>query len=174
MCQLAVDDAIRRHRRPTAWLQIAIGATLAMIGFIASDPIRFGMVKISGGWLNTGGVNRAAWIGLEIGTCMALLGGIFASFGTGAGFKHGLLAGILASAGLLIGSRSRENGLYPSIEGYLNLIDIEHDPLTSPRIAINVILGLVALMAVAGWLGGQLFLPTVPKHLRRRGMQRQS
>jgi hypothetical protein len=172
--QLAVEDAVRHEVRPTAWLQIGAGAILAMIGIIASDPIRFGLVKVSFGWLNTGGISKAPVIGLEIGTFTALLGGVIAAIGTGSGARHGFFAAILASAGILIGSTSRANGLFPSVEGFLNLLAIEHDSLTAPRIAINVTLALMLLMSLAGWLGGQLFPPLMPKHLRNRGMQRQS
>src|SRR5439155_16675242 len=126
------------------------GAILTLLGIILSDPIRFGLVKLSAGWLNTGGVNRATMVGLEIGSLAALFGGILAAVATGAGLKHGFFAGILASVGLLIASTGRANGLFPAVEGYLNLFAVDHHPLTSPRIAVNVTLGLVVFMTLAG------------------------
>ncbi|CAN5605795.1 hypothetical protein BH11PLA2_BH11PLA2_06310 [soil metagenome] len=174
MAKLAVQDAVRRRERPTAWFRIAFAATLVVIGVIASDSIRYGLSKGSGGWLNTGGINRSATMGLQIATILTILGGIISGMGTGAGFKHGLFAGILAGMGLLITSGSRPNGLFPALEGYLNFFDIAHDPLTTPRIGFDVMIGLLSIMAACGWLGGQLFPSLAPKKLWHRKAQLQS
>lgn len=173
LAALAVEEAALATERPTNWFAILPGAMLVMIGVMASDPIRMTLFKYSNGWLNTGGLNRGADIGLQIAAIAAMIGGFVAGAGSTSGLKHGLLAAMLAGAGLLIGARNRADGLFPALEGFLKLFTIEPEPLSSPRIAISVMLGLFMIMGVFGWLGSQLLPPLAPKSMRvprlRRG-----
>jgi hypothetical protein len=174
LARLAADEADRHKNRPTRWLQIALGAILVIAGIITSDPMRFALAKYSGGILNTGGVNRSAIIGLELGTLIVIFGGLVAGAGSGAGLRHGFFAGLLTSAGLLFASRKQPNGSFPAVDGFLNLLGQDIDPLLNPRIAINFLLALVTLMSLSGALAGQLFPPLASKIQRSRSLQQQS
>jgi hypothetical protein len=168
MARLATEDALLRKERPTHWIRIAMAATFAVMVLVASDPLRFILVKYSGGVLQLAGAHRGPVVGLQLATLAAILAGLVAGMGTGAGLKHGLLTGLLAAAGAIVASANRPDGLFPAIEGFFTLFQMDFGPLTSPRVIIHALGPLVVLVAASGWLGGNLFPPLAPKKLWKR------
>lgn len=173
LARLAADEAERRSVRRTAWPQIALAALIVLAAVLYSDPIRIGLQKYSAGWLSIGGPRQSVRVGLQIAAIATILAGFVAAAGTGAGLKHGFLAGILTMAGLLIVAANRPSGLFPAVEGYLKLIGIEPGSLLATPIALRTTVGLLALFCASGWIGGQLFPPLAPKHMRRPRLERQ-
>ena len=93
-----------------------------------------------------------------------------AAAGTGAGVRHGLLAGLFGAAGGIGVTAWR--GALPVPAVYL----IEHmglDPnaAADPGVLTAVAFGLVVAGVVGGWLGGTLFLPLAPAHLRGKRLR---
>lgn len=172
--RLAVEAQIRRAGRPTAWVRVAVGGAVAAAGVIAADELRVWLARSSGGLFQTGGPARAGMVGLEIAAILMTAGAAAAGATTGAGLRHGLLAGLLAVAGVLIGAAGREDRTFPAANGLFQLLGVDPAPVTTVNAGGLVAIGILALMAVAGWLGGQLFPPLAPPAVRNRRLARQS
>jgi hypothetical protein len=84
-----------------------------------------------------------------------------------AGIRHGVYAGFLGAAGVMALAGSYGDLVAPGgyIGDEINLASSDPNNLTALAImAISVFGGGV----LGGWLGGTLFLPLAPRHMRHR------
>jgi hypothetical protein len=139
---------------------VIIGATAAVIGVLAADWVRTGMVMMPKGLFNMGGPGAAARIDAQIAAFLVMLGGFTAGAGTGTGLRHGLFAGLLAAAGVVGLNTALPDGSLPPIEFLVDKLGVVEPPETAAAVGATVL----AVVAVGGWLGGQLF----PKLSRRK------
>jgi hypothetical protein len=169
LSRLVEETADRDKPRPTLWLRILVGAVIAAAGLLLSEDIRLWLARGSGGLLQTGGNHRGPTVGFQIAVFLLGLGGMLSAAGSGAGFRHGLLTGILTAVGVYIAVSSRPDNPFPAIDGYFVTFDRKAEPIVSDKGAAAEVLGLIlGLCTAGGWLGGQLFPPLVPKALRGR------
>lgn len=156
--------------RPTLWLRVLVGACVATAGVALADPFRRAAEKSSQGALRAASMGQARFLSAQMATLAVLAGGAAAAAGTGAGVRHGLLAGLFGAAGVIGVTAWR--GALPVPAVYL----IEHmglDPnaAADPGVLTAVAFGLVVAGVVGGWLGGTLFLPLAPAHLRGKRLR---
>lgn len=156
---MAEESALRNAGRPTSWIRIVIGSMIGFLGVLASDEIRTILGYGSGGILQTTGVARGPSVGVQLAALMLFFGGIIAGSNTGAGLRHGFLAGLLTTLDLLVASIGRGEKPYPAVEGFFQLLNMNPGPLTDPEIGAAVTLAVFTLATAGGWLGGQLLLP---------------
>jgi hypothetical protein len=113
--------------------------------------------------VNTGGPAQAGLVDLQIAAIMAILGAVAAGSGTGAGVRHGILAGGLAGLGVAVlgtgWTAPVADGLYEALGS----------PTTGGRRGSLALAAAVMLLSTAGgWFGGQIIPPLVPERLRRK------
>ncbi|MEO2090917.1 MAG: hypothetical protein ABGY75_15665 [Gemmataceae bacterium] len=160
LIRLKPGEGKKQQVRPTRWLQVIIGATAAVIGVLAADWVRTGMMMMPKGLFNMGGPGAAARIDAQIAAFLVMLSGFTAGAGTGTGLRHGLFAGLLAAAGVVGLNTALPDGSFPPIEFLVDKLGVVEPPETAAAVGATVL----AVVAVGGWLGGQLF----PKLSRRK------
>ena len=103
----------------------------------------------------------------QLATLIIGLGGLVAAAGTGAGFRHGLFAGVLEAAGA-VGLNAAQGVLNPPSTYWLNKLSLgglaPSDPVAMAGVAIGVLIAALA----GGILGGVLLPPLAPEHVRNR------
>jgi hypothetical protein len=161
LIRLKPGEGRKQVVRPTRWVQVLIGATLAASGVLAADWVRVGMMMMPKGLFNMGGAGAVARIDAQIAAFLVLLGGVAAGATTGTGLRHGLLAGLLAAAGVVGLNAVVPDGPLPPIAFLVEKIGVVESP---PETATAVGLAVFAVVSLGGWLGGQLF----PKLSRRQ------
>ena len=110
---------------------------------------------------------QGEFITWQLATFVVLCGGVFAAAGTGAGIRHGIMAGVLGAAGV-VGVCQNRGEVLPPVEYWLKKIELEELPFTNPSVMMAVCGGVVVIALIGGWLGGTLFLPLAPPHMRKR------
>jgi len=147
----------RATGRPTRWLQLLIATGLATAGISAAEKMRTGLRELPAGLLQLGGPSAAARVDFQLTVVVVMLAAAVAGAGTGAGFRHGLIAGILTAVGVYVLRATAEADALPGLDWLAEALC----PADAPARNIEMALGGVALtaMTVGGWLGGQLFPP---------------
>jgi len=164
--QLATD-AITNPGRPTVWLRIILGAMVMICGAMIADKSRAFAQNNSAGLLRVQTIGQGEFITWQLATLAVLLGGITAGAGTGAGIRHGLIAGAVAGIAIL-GVCLKQGAAIPPIAYWLNRVSLDELPITSPYVCASVAGSILLVGIVGGWMGGALFLPLAPEHMRRR------
>lgn len=163
LARLAADQKQELRGRPISWIRVLIGAVIVVAGVAGADMVRTGLKKETGGILNTGSPAQAGMVDLQIAALIALVGAVVAGGGTGAGVRHGVLAGGLAGLGVaVLGS----GWTAPVVGGLFELLSSTPPGGTNGPMALALVVML--LCTAGGWFGGQIFPPLVPKHLRHR------
>lgn len=161
------DDLGQEMPRPTWWVRILAGAAIMVIGVAAADPVRTTLQRNSAGLLRVESQGQGQFITWQLATIVVLCGGVFAAAGTGAGIRHGIFAGILGAMGVIGACQSRGEVLRP-IDYWLARLTLDDVPFMSAPALTAVCGGIVMLAILGGWLGGSLFLPLAPPHMRKR------
>ncbi len=163
LARLAAEQRQQRRGRPTSWVRVLIGAVIVVAGVAGADPARTAMKKETGGILNTGGPAQAGLVDLQLAALAVILGSVVAGGGTGAGVRHGILAGGLAGLGVaVLGS----GWTAPVVSGLFELMGGSPPGGTKGPMLLGM--GVTLLSTAGGWFGGQIFPPVVPAHLRPR------
>ncbi|VTS00863.1 unnamed protein product [Gemmata massiliana] len=160
-------DALVSTGRPTAWARIILGATLMVIAVAASDQLRLGMQRYSDGMLNVGSVGQAKFITWQFAVLGILTGGVIAGASTGAGIRHGLIAGAIGGVGVLGATALHGEALSP-VNFWLGQLSLGELAPTAPAAVAAAVSGVLFLGFLGGWLGGALFQPLAPEHMRGR------
>jgi hypothetical protein len=160
-------DKTAEPRRPTAWIQTLAGAVIIVSALVVADKVRSGVQKYSAGMLRVNSVGQGQFLTWQLAVLGALAGGVAAGAGTGAGIRHGAIAGILAGAGVLGVTQAIGEPLGP-IAYWLSAISLGTLPPNDPAAVVGAVSGVLLLGVFGGWLGGTLFLPLAPEHMRRR------
>jgi hypothetical protein len=161
---LETDGAIGR---PTAWLRILAGAMIMLLAVAAAEQVRSGAQKYSGGALRVYSIGQGQFLTWQIAILGVLGGGVLAGAGTGAGIRHGLISGALGGVGV-IGLTAMHGAPLSPVSYWLNKIALGEAASNDPY-AIGAALGGVLFLGfLGGWLGGTLFLPLAPDHMRSR------
>ncbi len=153
--------------RPTSWLRVLIGTLVIVIGVAVADEFRLTAQRYSGGLLRVRSVGQGEYITWQIASLTVLVGGLLAGASTGAGLRHGLLAGSLGGLAVL-GLYLKSGGSLPPIDWWLVRLSLDGLPPTHPLVALAVVGSQLLLGTLGGWLGGQLFPPLAPAHRLRR------
>ena len=153
--------------RPTSWVRVLLGALVIVIGVAVADELRLAAQRYSGGLLRVRSVGQGEYITWQIASLAVLMGGLLAGASTGAGLRHGFLAGSLGGLAVL-GLYLKSGGSLPPIDWWLARLSLDRLPPTSPSVAVAVVGGLFLLGTLGGWLGGQLLPPLAPAHRLRR------
>lgn len=164
--QLATES-ITNPGRPTSWIRVLIGATIMICGVMIADKTRLMAQKNSAGALRVQTLAQGEFITWQLATFALLMGGITAGAGTGAGLRHGLIAGGVAALSLLVVCLKDGTAL-PPIAYWLVRMSLEDLPMATPSVCVVVASSVLLVGVVGGWLGGALFLPLAPEHMRRR------
>jgi hypothetical protein len=152
---------------PTSWLRVFLGATMMVLAVAAADKVRGGAQKYSGGLLRVNSVGQGRFLTWQLAVLGCLAGGAAAGAGTGAGLRHGALAGAASAAGVFALTAVAGEALGP-VSYWLGQLSLSGLPHTEPAAIVAAASGMLALGVVGGWLGGVLFLPLAPDHMRQR------
>jgi hypothetical protein len=167
--QLAVDEP-RDQNRPTSWVRILAGAAIMVAGVAAADAARLKVQRASGGLFRVDSVLQGRFLSWQVATFAVLLGGVTAAAGTGAGLRHGLLAGILGGGGL-IGVTAARGETIPALEYWMSKMSMVGVGPLEPGPVAAVLGGVLLAALVGGWLGSQVFLPLAPEYMRSRRLK---
>ena len=164
--QLAVDKPSAAVR-PTRWLRLLAGAAIMVAGVTLADTARLKAQKASGGMLRVESVMQGRFLSWQIATFAVLLGGVTAAAGTGAGFRHGIFAGVLAGAGV-IGVTALRGESPPALDYWLGKMSMAGLSPLDPGPMCAIVTGVLLAAVIGGWLGAQIFLPLAPEYMRSR------
>jgi hypothetical protein len=153
--------------RPTAWLRIIAGAFIIMLAVTAADEVRSKMQKHSDGLLRVTSQGQGQFLTWQFAVFGVLAGSALAGAGTGAGVRHGIIAGAIGGAGVLGIAITRGESQGP-INYWLNKLALNGLPPTDPAAAAAALGGVLFLGIIGGWLGGTLFQPLAPEAMRKR------
>jgi hypothetical protein len=153
--------------RPTAWMQILAGAALMLAAVGVAEKVRSGAQRYSGGLLRVTSVGQGRFVTWQIAVLGVLSGGVLAGAATGAGTRHGLIAGALGGVGVIGLTVLNGEPLGP-IAYWLKTVSLNEIPPNAPMAVGAALGGVVLLGFLGGWLGGTLFQPLAPPHLRQR------
>ena len=174
LARLAEEEVAKRTTRPTAWGRIVVATLIAVAGVMLTDFIRVGLYKGSLGLMPVAGAKQSPYIGFQIAVAFVAVAGVVSSISTGAGLRHGLFTGLIAAAGVFAASWNQPDHTFPSIEGAYLTFDQTPEAVTSPRGAIRIFGGMIAVATAGGWVGGTLFPPLAPYWRRAKRLQQQS
>lgn len=152
--------------RPTAWAKVLLGAVLALAAVALAEQLRASAEKYSAGALRVSSVGQARFIAWQFAALGVLAGGVLAAAGTGAGLRHGLIAGGLAAAGVMGLIAARGENL-PPISFWLSTIGLGGRSPNDPAALGATFAGVLLLVAAGGWLGSLLFPPLAPASMRK-------
>ncbi|AWM36071.1 hypothetical protein [Gemmata obscuriglobus] len=151
--------------RPTAWARVLVGAALMVASVACADQVRKQAQRYSEGALKVGTVGQARFITWQV-AMLGLLGGAgLAGANTGAGPRHGLLAGGIAGVGVLGATAARGEALVP-VAFWLDKLSLGELAPTEPAAVAGALVGVALAGLVGGWLGGSLFQPLAPEGMR--------
>ena len=153
--------------RPTAWFRILAGAMVMLLAVAAADHVRSGAQKYSGGLLRVNSIGQGQFLTWQLAVLGVLGGGALAGAGTGAGIRHGLIAGALGGIGVLGLTAFNGQPLSP-VAYWLRKLSLGEVAPNDPAAIVAAASWILALGILGGWLGGMLFLPLAPEHMRRR------
>jgi hypothetical protein len=154
-------------RRPTAWVRALAGAIIIVSALVIADKVRSNVQKYSAGMLRVNSVGQGQFLTWQLAVLGALVGGVAAGAGTGAGIRHGAIAGMLAGVGVLGVTQAIGEPLGP-VAYWMNAISLGPLPPNDPTAIVAALSGVLLIGVLGGWLGGLLFLPLAPDHMRRR------
>jgi hypothetical protein len=164
--QLATES-VTNPGKPTLWFRVVIGATVMICGTMMADRARTVIQQNSAGMLRVQSLGQAEFITWQLASFSILLGGIIAGAGTGAGIRHGLIAGSVGGIGLLAVCLKQGAAIKP-IAYWLVRVSMDDSPITTPAVCLMVAGTILMVGIVGGWLGGALFLPLAPENMRNR------
>ena len=159
-------DRPESRRRPTSWVRVLVGATVIMAGVGLADPIRVKTEFVTGGALKAHSFGQSRFISWQIATLAVLGGGMLAGSATGAGTRHGVIAGLLGAVGVIALSVS-QGGLSPPMAYVVDKLEIAASDINHPVAVAVAALTVLMTGLVGGWLGGTLLLPLAPPHMRK-------
>ena len=153
-----------------SWSRVALGVTVVIAGVLLADSVRLGMRSLAGHGLSLGSPTQVAVVDFLFASVAVLLGGLTAGGGTGAGLRHGTVAGVIAAPALaFLAFLGKDSALVP-LTGLLELVGhATESPRTATGLAV-VLVCLTAMCAVSGGFGG-LLLPRLALKSRRRPYQ---
>jgi len=164
--RLLMTDMPSHTERPTSWLKVTLGIALMSVGVLLADDFRTAIQRGTAGMFKVDSVGQGRFVSFQLATLAVLVGGMTAAAGTGAGARHGMYASMFTSA-LVVGVMASRPGNLPSPISYtLELLSVPPQPITAAAMAMGCTLTLFGILG--GWLGGQLFLPLAPAHMRQR------
>jgi hypothetical protein len=167
--RLAIEET-QEPARPIAWAHILAGAAIMVAGVGLADTARSKVQKVSGGLLKVETVSQGQFISWQFATLVVVLGGVTAGAGTGAGTWHGMLAGVLGGAGA-VGLAHYYGVTTPPMDYWLARLAMTGPEVQEWGRALAVGGGIMIAGVIGGWLGGQVFLPLAPAHLRARRLR---
>jgi len=156
------------RRDPLRWAHILLGAALALVGTVGAE--RFRMFLSQAGTTTGGTLIQVQFVDWQLATLALLLGGAYAGANTRSGLRHGMIAGALAAAGLIVAQFSLQVAFFPAHEFWLGQLELL--PLGGQvQLAGVFFCSVTAWLTVAagGWLGGELMPPTIQRHMLRFG-----
>ncbi len=153
--------------RPTSWVRVFLGAMLMVLAVVAADKVRGGAQKYSGGLLRVNSIGQARFLTWQLAVLGGLAGGVVAGASTGAGLRHGGLAGGASAVGVVALSVAAGETLGP-VKYWLGQLSLSGLRPTDPAAIVAALAGMLILGVVGGWLGSSLFLPLAPAEMRRR------
>lgn len=165
LCLLEQKEAERG--RPTELLRILAGVAIMVAGVAIADQFRLYAQRYSGGLLRVQSLAQGEFITWQLAVFAVLLGGVVAGAGTGAGVRHGLFAGLLGGVAIL-GLCLKSGAPLAPVEFWLDWLSLDELPLTHLSVVVGIAGSVLLAGVVGGWLGGTLFLPLAPEHMRRR------
>ncbi|MBX9581770.1 MAG: hypothetical protein K2X87_15815 [Gemmataceae bacterium] len=163
--RLAVDPPAGRGPA-VAWLRVAAGAAVIAAGVGLADETRAKAQRYSGGLLRVDNRGQGRLLSLQLAVLAGLVGGVVAAAGTGAGVRHGGLAGAVAAAGVVGMALSRGELPVPAAVA-LDRLGVAVGPDDPAALGV-VAAGVVGLGLIGGWFGGVLFPPLAPRSMRDR------
>ena len=164
--RLLMTDSQKPRERPTSWLKVICGICIMTSGVLLADQARTAIQAGTAGMFKVQSVGQGRFVSFQLATLAVLIGGMTSAAGTGAGLRHGLYASIFTAAAVVGAMFARSGDLPSPITYTLDLLSVPVEPLTMAAIAVGCSLMLIGL--AGGWLGGQLFLPLAPAHMRQR------
>jgi hypothetical protein len=163
--RFAIEDS-NDSGRPTAWLRILAGAMIMLAAVAVAEQVRSGAQKYSGGLLHVANQGQGQFLTWQIAVLGVLGGGVTAGAATGAGLRHGVIAGAVGGVGILGLTALRGEPLSP-VSYWLRKLSLGELPPTDPAAIVAALGGVLLLGVLGGWLGGKLFLPIAPEYMRR-------
>jgi len=160
-------DPPRASGRPTAWVRVLVGAAVIVAGVGLADTARSKAQRSTGGALKVSSIGQGRFISWQLATLAVLAGGGVAAAGTGAGLRHGLLAGFFGATGV-IWLTAAQGTLAPPAVYMLDRLAVGGNDPSDPLALATLAGGVLLAGLVGGWFGGQIVLPLAPAHMRAR------
>ena len=155
---------------PLSWWRVGAGVAVALAGVLASDELRLGVRNLAGARLSLGTPADAPRVDFFFAAAALLAGGLVAGGGSGAGLRHGLVAGSVAAAALgLLAVVGKESATVP-LHGLLELLGYGPEALRTGGGLVLVAGVVTGLCGLSGTFGGLLLPRLAAKSRRRRPM----
>lgn len=149
---------VQKKRARVAWPQVIFGVAIAVAGVVYADSIRHALSTALRAGGSFGARSLIAW---QVSALAALAGGLAAGFGSRAGFRQAVFAGLGAGAGALFGVLSQPaSHASPVIDFWVNQLNARAGH-TLPLVAIGVTTCVAT--ALGAWLGSHVFPPPARK-----------
>ncbi len=149
---------------PTRWARLLVSSLAVLIVVMGADGGRALLKKLPLGTLNLGGQSAIPLVDFQIAFVGIVLCGLIAGASTGAGLRHGIIAGFLAAFVVVAAYTQQPPDHFACLEYVLDKVSARESTLQSV-VAIGVT--IATTVAISGWIGGQLF-PRLRKQGRRK------
>jgi len=164
LMKLVVDGKKPNLSYPTRMGRVLVSSLAVLIAVIASDGMREVLKRLPAGLIHLGGPSAIPKVDFEIALFGVALASLLAGAGTGAGLRHGAIAGLISALAVGTAFAQRPPDTFPALEFLLDHLEARESTTQS----LFTIGSCVALtVTIAGWVGSQLFPPLKQKRRRK-------
>ena len=162
------EESAANKIRPNQWLRVCLGVSITICGFVGAEAVRTLLVRSGDGIIDLGGSRNLPLTCMQIAGVIAILGGIAAGASTGAGFRHGVFAGLLAGAitSGIFGLRGPEK--LPAARGVMEVLDWSPEKTPAIRAMGSIFGSYFVIGSISGLFGGLLFPPVINRAKSRQ------
>jgi hypothetical protein len=115
-----------------------------------------------------GGPAQAPLVDLQLAAIGVIMAGAFAGACTGAGLRHGVIAGFLGALAVLGLASAGIDPISPVIDGLFWVFQVPPEESGGTQGMLTVAGAVFLACATAGWFGGQLMPPLAPSWMRTK------
>ncbi|HET6572692.1 MAG TPA: hypothetical protein VFG68_03745 [Fimbriiglobus sp.] len=157
LASLVTEGEQKKSARPIAWGRLGLALILLVAAVIGADAARQLLKRGSAGLLEMGGPAQAPLVDVQLAAIGVVVAGAVAGASTGAGLRHGVIAGFLGALAVLGLTSANLASVQEVVEGVLWVYGLPTDGSAGGQGTLAVGGSVFALTALAGWFGSQLF-----------------
>ncbi len=164
LLKLVVNGKSPVLTRPTRWGRILVSSLAVLGAVLAADGGRVMLKKLPSGLLHLGGPSAVPMVDFQIAFLGIALASLIAGAGSGAGLRHGAIAGLISAITVCSAFTQQEPDSFPALEFLLDKLQARG---TATQSVLSLGACVAATVTLAGYVGGQLFPPLNKKRRRR-------